>query len=147
MIKRVFGRKLSRGRDARRALFRSLIRALVISGKITTTKAKAKAIQGMIDSLVSKASSKGIFERREVLAELGNDREVTDSIFNKIAPAFAGRKSGFTRLIPLPPRKGDMAEMVRMEWVDKVEISDKAQVTSNKKEVMKKIKDKTKESK
>lgn len=122
MRKKVFGRKLSRGQKARRALFRSLVRALVINGKIITTKAKAKAVQPMIDSQVAKAQTKELSKRREVLSELGNDREITDLIFNKISPAFAGRKSGFTKIIPLPPRKGDMAEMVRIEWSQQIEV-------------------------
>lgn len=120
MRKMVFGRKLSRGRKGRTALFRSLVRALVLSGKIVTTKARAKAISGQIDKYVSRAQKGGVALRRKVLAEMGNDRETVDKLFGKIAPTFTGRKSGFTRITLLPRRKGDNAEMAILEWVDKV---------------------------
>lgn len=121
MRKRVFGRHLSRGRKARTALFRSQIRALVLSGKIETTKAKAKAIQGQIEKLISLAKKSSVSIRRNVLSELGNDRKTVQKLFFKIAPAFAGRNSGFTRIIPLPKRAGDAAEMARIEWTEKIE--------------------------
>ena len=74
MKKRVYGRKLSRERDTRRALFRTLIRALVKYDKIVTTKAKAKAIQGDIDKLVNLAKKDSIQARRRLFASLGNDK-------------------------------------------------------------------------
>lgn len=119
MRKMVFGRQFSRGKKGRTALLRSLVRALVLSGKITTTKARAKAIQGQVDKYVSHAKKGNLALRRKVLAEMGNSRETVDVLFGKIAPAFKERKSGFTRIIPLPPRKGDQAQMARLEWVEK----------------------------
>lgn len=119
MRKMVFGRKFSRGKKGRIALLRSLIKALVLNGKITTTKARAKAIQGQIDKYVSHAKKGSLALRRKVLAETGNDRKTVDALFGKIAPAFKERKSGFTRIIPLPSRKGDYAQMARLEWVEK----------------------------
>lgn len=120
MIKKVFGRKFSRGRKGRTALLRSLVRALVLSGKIVTTKARAKAVQGQIDKYVSRAIKGGVNLRRKVLAEMGNDRETVDKLFGKIASAFPGRKSGFTKTTLLARRKGDNAEMARLEWVEEV---------------------------
>lgn len=119
MRKMVFGRQFSRGKKGRIALLRSLVRALVLNGKITTTKAKAKAIQGQIDKYLSHAKKGSLGLRRKVLAETGNDRKTVDALFNKIAPAFGERKSGFTRIVALPPRKGDNAQMARLEWVEK----------------------------
>ncbi|MDP3994950.1 MAG: 50S ribosomal protein L17 [bacterium] len=116
----VFGRKFSRGRSGRTALFRSLIRALVLSGKIVTTKARAKAITGQIDKYVSQAQKGGVSLRRKVLAKMGNDRETVDKLFGKVAQSFTGRKSGFTRTTLLPRRKGDNAEMAILEWVEKI---------------------------
>lgn len=117
MKKKVFGRRLSRGGGARKALFRSLIRALVTYEKIKTTKAKAKAIQAEVDKIINLAKEKTLSARREVLARLGNDRKTADMIFEQILPGLEGKNSGFTRLVNLPPRRGDAAEMVRMEWV------------------------------
>jgi large subunit ribosomal protein L17 len=120
MNKHVFGRKLSRSRPSREALFSSLIRALILSGKIETTRAKAKAIQGKVERALTLAKKATLSGRRRVLAELDNDRKVCDLLFQKIAPAFSGRNSGFTRIVSLPARRGDRAKMVRMEWVEKI---------------------------
>lgn len=116
----VFGKKLSRGKKGREALLRSLARAVIVSGKVTTTKAKAKAIVGQIDKLVTLAKKGTLDSRRRVLAYLGNDREASQRLVNILAPSFLGRNSGYTRVILLPPRKGDNAKMARLEWVDEV---------------------------
>lgn len=120
MRKMVFGRKLSRGRKSREALFRSLIKALIIYGKIETTKAKAKAIQGDIDKVVMLAKAGSLASGRRVSAFLGNDRKLTEILFGKIAKTFSARPSGFTRMTLLPSRKGDAAEMARLEWTEPI---------------------------
>ena len=125
MRKMVFGRKFSRGKKGRTALFRSLVRAFVLSGKIVTTKARAKAISGQIDKYVSQAQKGGVSLRRKVLAEMGNDRETINKLFGKIAQTLTGRKSGFTKITLLSRRKGDNAEMAILEWVDKVQEEEK----------------------
>lgn len=117
MKKRVYGRKLSRERDTRRALFRALIKALVKYDKIVTTKAKAKAIQGDVDKLVNLAKNGSIQTQRRLFGSLGNDKETAKAITERIAPSFKERKGGYTRIINLPRRKGDAAEIVRIEWV------------------------------
>jgi len=76
MRKMVFGKKLSRGKKGREALLRSLVRAVVVSGKVVTTKAKAKAIVGQIDKIVTLAKKGTLDSRRRVLAYLGNDRRL-----------------------------------------------------------------------
>jgi large subunit ribosomal protein L17 len=117
MKKRVFGRQLSRERDTRRALFRSLIRALVKHGKIKTTKAKAKAIQADIDKLINLAKKDSISAKRRVFAILGNDKETTKKLLIEVVPSFSDRSGGYTRIVPLPARRGDAAQIVRFEWV------------------------------
>ena len=119
MKKRVFGRKLSRSRPAREALFAGLARALILNGKIITTRAKAKAIQGEVEVFVSLAKKADLNSRRIVLSALDNARDAANALFQKVGPAFAGKKSGFTRIVPLPNRKGDNAKMVRIEWTEK----------------------------
>jgi large subunit ribosomal protein L17 len=118
MRKQVFGRKFSRGKKGRIALLRSLVRALVVEGKIVTTLPRAKAICGQVDKYLNRAKKGGVAWRRKVLAEMGNDRETIDILFDKIAPTFKERKSGFTRIIRLAPRKGDRAEMARLELIE-----------------------------
>lgn len=121
MKKRVFGRQLSRERDTRRALFRSLIRALVEHGKIRTTKAKAKAIQADIDKLVNLAKKDTISAKRRVFAILGNDKETTKKLLKEVVPSFSDRSGGYTRIVPQPARRGDAAQIVRFEWVKEIE--------------------------
>jgi large subunit ribosomal protein L17 len=133
MRKMVFGKKLSRGKKGREALLRSLARAVIVSGKVTTTKAKAKAIVGQIDKLVTLAKKKTLDSRRRVLAYLGNDREASQRLVNILAPSFLGRNSGYTRVILLPPRKGDNAKMARLEWVDEVKEAKKEEKPKEKK--------------
>jgi len=121
MKKKVFGRKLSRSRPAREALFASLARAMIIDGKMVTTKAKAKAVIGSLERFVTLSKKGDLASRRKVLSALDNDRKVTDILFQKIAKAFSGRLSGFVRLTNLPRRKGDNAEMMKVEWTEKIE--------------------------
>jgi large subunit ribosomal protein L17 len=120
MNKKVFGRKLSRSRPAREALFATLVQAMVINGKIVTTKAKGKAVIGEIEHTVTLARKGGVSARRLVLGRLDNARKVTDKLFDSIAKAFEKRSSGFTRMTNLPRRKGDNAQMVRIEWTEKI---------------------------
>lgn len=139
MRKMVFGRQLSRGKKSREALFRSLIKALVINGKIITTKAKAKAIQGQVDKLITALSKQTVSTKRKVLAYLANDKGTTDR-FTKIAKVLSGgRNSGFTRMILLPNRLGDGAEMARLEFTEVVKIEEekKAEKKETKKEMVK----------
>lgn len=121
MNKKVFGRKLSRSRPAREALFASLAQSLIKNGKIETTRAKAKAVISSVEKMVTSAKKGGIPARRRVLAELDNSRESVEILFSSVAKAFSGKTSGFVRFISLPRRRGDNAEMARLEWTEKVE--------------------------
>lgn len=132
MKKKVFGRQLSRERDTRRALFRGLIRALVEHGKIKTTKAKAKAILADIDKLVNLAKVGTTSANRRVFAYLGNDRVTTKKLLETIAPSFSDRRGGYTRIVPLPRRRGDAAPMVRLEWVKEIGVKTKGKSDESK---------------
>ncbi len=120
MNKKVFGRKLSRSRPAREALFSALSRAMILSGKIVTTHAKAKAVQGEIERFVTLAKKGDLSSRRRALGRLDNAKDALEMLFGSVAPAFSSRQSGFTRIISLPRRTGDNAKMVRIEWTEKV---------------------------
>ncbi len=120
MNKRIFGKKLSRERSSRELLFVSLVTNLVEHGKIKTTKTKAKAIIGLVDRLVVLAKKGTLASKRQVLKRLKGDKETSTKLWNNIAKVFANRPSGFTRIIPLVSRKGDLAKMVRLEWVEVV---------------------------
>lgn len=116
MKKRVFGRKLSRGGGARKALFKSLTRALTLYGRIETTRAKGKAIIGEVEKLVSLARTTK--NDRKIASFFGGDRKLT-AVFLKLCRSFSDKKGGFVRIINLPSRKGDAAEMLRLEWAER----------------------------
>lgn len=140
MKKRVYGKKLGRERDTRRALFRSLVSALVANGKIKTTRAKAKAVQPLVDKLVNLAKRGDQAAYRRAYAILGNDKKATKALFDDIGPGFKKRDSGFTRIVKLGRRRGDNAMEIRMEWVEEFGEKEKKK-SSKKKEEKKKGKD------
>lgn len=146
MKKRVFGKKLSRSRTAREALYRSLFRSLVVHGAITTTETKAKALTRYADKIVGTAKEDSLESRRRVVARLANDDETAKAVFEKIAPMYK-RKSGFTRITPLPKRRGDNTKTAKVEWVKKASSSDSEKTTSKKKTASKDDKKKQAKSK
>lgn len=118
MRKRRKGRKLGYARDARKALLRGLVRALVLHEAIETSRPRAKQLRGFIDRLVTTTKKGTIAAKRQVVTSLGGDKETATRLFKKL-PAFKERKSGFTRLIPLSERRGDGSLRTRVEWTDK----------------------------
>lgn len=129
MRHRVAGKKLNRSYDHRKALRRNLMCALIEHEKIQTTEAKAAAIRGELEKLITKAKraldheeeTREVHARRIVLARLGNNREATNKVFDVLAPRFEDRPGGYTRRYKLGPRKGDAAEMVQLELLQEDE--------------------------
>ena len=97
---------------------RSLVRNLVIIGSIKTTKTKAKAVQPMVDKIMTKVKRGTLSERRAVVAMLGNDGSTVAKIYREYAKPAASRSSGFTKITNLSRRRGDNAQLVRLEWSD-----------------------------
>lgn len=118
MRKRVYGRKLGRNRATRTALFRSLTRAMVMEGSINTTLAKAKAISPDLDKIMVLVGQNTVSARRRISQIVANDRLVMNKLFNDYLALAQSRKSGFTRIVFMPKRKGDNADMARIEWID-----------------------------
>lgn len=118
----VFGRKLSRTKNERRRLFAGLVRDLFIHNGITTTLAKAKAVQPLVEKLITKAKVGTEFKRRQVDAVLTN-RVLVASIFEEAKTRFATRTSGFTRIVKLGKKRGDATDTALLSFVDqKVEV-------------------------
>jgi large subunit ribosomal protein L17 len=113
----VFGRKLSRTNNERRRLFAGLVRDLFIRDGITTTIAKAKAVQPLVEKLITKAKRGDEANRRRVDAVV-TDRKLTAQIFDEAKTRFATRMSGFTRIIKLGKRKGDATDTALLSFVD-----------------------------
>lgn len=120
MRHRVFGRKLNRDHNARKSLFKNLVSSLIDNGQITTTEAKAKAVRGLMDKLVTRAKE-GTLHSRRLLESFLQDKDLVNKIVDEIAPKFSMRPGGFTRILRLERRYGDNAEMVKMEFVETVE--------------------------
>lgn len=129
MRKKIFGKQLSRSRKSREALFRSLTREVILKGEITTTFAKAKAVQRDLEKLAKLAKATDVTAKRKALAMLGNSRESLDNLYTKYAKVFEGKTSGFTKIVKLPVRRGDAAEMAKIGFVKE---SNKPQVTKEK---------------
>ena len=116
MKKNVFGRKFKRDKNERKALFKSLMSALVVSERIQTTEAKAKAIRPEIEKLVTKAKQGG--NAAKLVIEKSLTRDAFEKIIKEIAPRFDKRQGGYTRIIKLGERFGDDAPVVVMEWTE-----------------------------
>jgi large subunit ribosomal protein L17 len=124
MRHRVAGKKLSRGKDERTALRRILIKQLFEHERIQTTRAKAEAVRGQAERLITLAkrgnqagNAQAVHARRLAAARLG-DAVSVKKLFDDIAPRFVTRPGGYTRMIKMGPRQGDAAEMVLLELVE-----------------------------
>jgi large subunit ribosomal protein L17 len=124
MRHQIAGYRLGRSTGARVALRRNLIKQFFTHERITTTRAKAAAIRGDAERLITIArnSAQGsdvekLNARRLVISKLG-DNKILNRLFNEIAPRYANRPGGYTRVMKLGPRMGDSAEMVILELVE-----------------------------
>ena len=124
MRHQVAGYRLGRSKAARIALRRNLIKQFFTHERIRTTRAKAAAIRGEAERLITIArnSSDGsdtekVHAQRMVASRLG-DNSLNKRLFEEIAPRFANRPGGYTRVLKLGPRMGDSAEMVILELVE-----------------------------
>jgi large subunit ribosomal protein L17 len=120
MRHRIDGYKLGRLTQHRWALFRNLLVGLFRHERIETTEARAKAVRGLADHVITLAKREHLHARRQVLA-LVPDREVVGRIFDTLAARFAERQGGYTRIIKSRVRPGDAAPMVLLELVDRPE--------------------------
>ncbi len=125
MRHRLAGKQLNRNTPQRTALRRGLVTELFRHGAIQTTEAKAEAVRNQAEKLITKAKRslaandpvKVVNARRQAATQLyGND--IVKKLFDEIAPKFATRNGGYTRLYKLGMRKGDAASMVQLELVD-----------------------------
>ena len=118
MKKNIFGRRFKRDIKERKALFKSLMSSLVLKEKIKTTEAKAKAIKGDVDKLITTVKKNEDNARRFLTKSLSP--EALEKLIGKVVPRFKNRQSGYTRIIRLGKRSSDHASMVIMEWVEGV---------------------------
>jgi large subunit ribosomal protein L17 len=126
MRHQVAGFKLNRTKGARIALRRNLIKQFFVNERIRTTVTKAAAIRGEAEKMITVARNvkdatddEKVAARRLIVARLGgNSNDVVKKLFDEIAPRFAERNGGYTRVLKLGPRFGDKAEMAILELVE-----------------------------
>jgi large subunit ribosomal protein L17 len=111
------GRKLGRTSAHRKALLRNLATALLEHERIITTEPKAKELRRVADKLVTLGKRGNLHARRQAL-QVVQRTSVVQKLFNEIAPRFAGRQGGYTRILRLGYRPGDAAAMAVIELVD-----------------------------
>lgn len=117
MPKPTKGPRLGGSPSHQRLILSNLATALFEHGRITTTEAKARALRPHAEKLITKAKKGDLHNRREVLKTI-RDKSVVHTLFTEIAPRFAERPGGYTRITKIGPRKGDNAPMAVIELVN-----------------------------
>jgi large subunit ribosomal protein L17 len=120
MPHQISGRHLGRSSSQRSALFKGLVTQVLQHERIETTEAKAKAVRGDVDKMITLAKRGDVHSRRLVLRTV-TDKKVVEKLFDKIGPRFKDRNGGYTRIIHLGRRQGDAAEMVLLELTEREE--------------------------
>ena len=110
-------KKLGRVSAHRKALYSNLAGALIEHGRIKTTEAKAKAVKPEVEQLITLAKRGDLHARRQALSALGQDKFTVHKLFEEVAPRYADRPGGYTRILKLGPRRSDATEMVYLELV------------------------------
>ncbi|MEO3744162.1 50S ribosomal protein L17 [Plantactinospora sp. B5E13] len=105
-----------------RMILANLATALFQHGRITTTQTKAKRLRPLAEQLITKAKRGDLASRRRVLTVV-RDKDVVFTLFDQIAPRFANRPGGYTRIVKTVPRKGDNAPMAIIELVEELTVA------------------------
>jgi large subunit ribosomal protein L17 len=117
MRHRKAGRQLRRTSEQKLALMRSLATSLIEHGAIETTEAKAKELRPFVEKLITKARNGTLHDRRMAGRHV-QKRAAADRLFQELGPRFVKRPGGYTRILKIGHRKGDGAEMARIELME-----------------------------
>jgi large subunit ribosomal protein L17 len=109
-------RKLGRPTDQRKAMLRNLVTSFLKHGKIETTETRAKETRNLAEKMITLAKRGDLHARRQVLSFV-TEEEVVRNLFDNVAPKYAERNGGYTRMFKVGPRRGDGAELVILELV------------------------------
>ena len=110
-------RKFGREEGPRNALLRSLVRSLILKGKMTTTEARAKEIRPMVEKLITRGKNPTLANRRILISRLGGDIKVAKKV-ELVAKKFADRNGGYVRVVKLGNRKSDGSPMAAIQFVE-----------------------------
>jgi large subunit ribosomal protein L17 len=116
MRHRKAGRRLGRGWQERKRLFRQQAISLILNERITTTEAKAKSLRPIVEKLITTAREDTPFHRKLIMDRLAHEIS-RDKLFDVIGPRYEGQNGGYTRIFKLGMRKGDGAEMAMIELI------------------------------
>ena len=111
-------RKLGRTNKHRRSMLANLTKEVINNGKIETTETRAKEVRKFVDKMISYGKDGSLVARRKALAFLHNDSKTVSKVFDELAPKYANRNGGYTRILKLSERRGDDALMVFLELVE-----------------------------
>lgn len=125
MPKPTKGPRLGGSSSHQKALLANLATSLFTHGRIKTTEPKARALRPYAEKLITHAKKGTLHNRREVLKKI-RDKDVVHSLFAEIAPHFADRNGGYTRIIKVEPRQGDNAPMAVIELVREKTVTSEA---------------------
>jgi large subunit ribosomal protein L17 len=109
--------QLSRSASHRKLLLRNLCKELIDHERIRTTEAKAKAVKPEVEKLITLGKRGDLHARRRALSALGQDKFAVYKLFEEVAPRYADRPGGYTRILKLGPRRSDASDMVYLELV------------------------------
>jgi large subunit ribosomal protein L17 len=109
--------KLSRDTAHRKSLLMNLTKEVLEHERIKTSEAKAKAVKPEIEKLITLAKRGDLHARRQALSALSQDKFAVHKLFTEVAPRYADRPGGYTRILKLGPRRSDATEMVYLELV------------------------------
>ncbi len=113
-----------------RLMLANLATSLFRHGKITTTETKAKRLRPLAEQLITKAKRGDLHSRRRVLTVV-RDKDVVYTLFDEIAPRYANRNGGYTRIVKTGPRKGDSAPMAIIELVEELAVAEPVKATKS----------------
>lgn len=109
-------RKLGRTTDHRKAMLRGMVTYLLENGQIETTVTRAKEVRAMAEKMITIAKKNDLHAKRQVLAYVTKEA-VAKKLFDEIAPSYAERNGGYTKIIKTGPRRGDAAEMAIIQLI------------------------------
>ena len=111
-------RKLGVDNKHRRSMLANLVRDVIMNGSIKTTETRAKEVRKFVDKMITYGKDGGLVARRKALAFLHNDTAAVKKVFDELAPKYANRNGGYTRILKMDERRGDDALIVILELVD-----------------------------
>ncbi|HEX2999521.1 MAG TPA: 50S ribosomal protein L17 [Armatimonadota bacterium] len=121
MRHRVAGRKLGLPSDQRMALLKNLVQSVIEQGAIQTTAGRGRETQRMVEKVITRAREDSLHNRRLARRVLGGNERgeaLVNKLFTEIGPRYTSRNGGYTRLTKIGPRRGDAAEVVKLELIE-----------------------------